>query len=1119
MLFMIFSLSFGAVNSDLIPAIADESVAEEVSDAESAAAEAQEPLDFEAQLSEPEESAYAPAQESEAESAPAAPATAAVPAEEPYWIRDALYAQILSDYEVKAAGADGHSVIVGATLTVSALSGGVQGTIQVNARKVLANGSNAPQYDDASGLLLTPEEGLPLAGTSSDRALLCLIEVREGVAVYEATFLFGSQGYPDAPFTAFRTFVVLDNEAGSASSENSDNGEGGSSGSGNSEDGLDTGEARQEADGTSNSDGATTDEDIDPVAAGLRPITYGGTSLLGGFTTLAAADSYYAGQVIYTTVAWAGNWNGLIYGGEFDVGFFIDGTYLYSHVRCVDPGLPGPAGLDSVSYIGKTVIVTLTEIDRLSGTVYYYIYVPAPYPGASQRLQGYNGYFTTVFTGTINLIKGSANPSLTDGNGCYDLAGAEYGLYRTYAEAAIDVNRVHTFKVNSNGTSNAAYGVQNGVYALKEVKAPVGYELDTTMYTVTHGSTFTTVSRLDVPLGNTNPLQILKLDATTGEAYGTDDPNGLLLAGAEFTVRYWDGYFDTVEAAMAAGAPKRTWVLKTANHGTAWLTSEYLVSGSDALYTDLAGNTVVPLGTIAIQETAPPPGYLLPEPNPVSVQQIRETGLAPAPVTMLNAVTVLEVPHIDVAEKVDKDTNAPIADTEFTLYRESAPGAADWQAVSTHVTDAWGQCVFSPVAVGSYKLEETRANPLYAEASESGDGPHYFVITEDSTGEFQMFVNDLIQVSIEVYKKTIPLTSTALDGRNDDAVNNVGYEEYLYRFGARNTSSVRVDEFVITDSLEYVTSLGYRMTTLWTGTTPPGMDYDGLCAILYKTNLTDPGEQVSFAYDYMAANPPNANNPSNYMYVSVEPGWRIWQECVSTTEAVRLEVADLNLRPDEYIIGIRAVYGGVVKGFYSGTGWTGGENPKTVQDELRMLEDGSDDTRAFELRDWYYAVVASGGLRTQDEMGNETIMAGSIQADLFRNWGDNAPVLVDVDTDRVETRVIETFKHDTQDLGINGRGFFGGLFRGLPVTGDSLGLIGILALLTAVSGILCIYLAFSRRSKRRGASSRLLNGTRRTERSPWQAIYRTENSSTLGRRTHRPHRQAVYQTENGGSQG
>jgi hypothetical protein len=180
---------------------------------------------------------------------------------------------------------------------------------------------------------------------------------------------------------------------------------------------------------------------------------------------------------------------------------------------------------------------------------------------------------------------------------------------------------------------------------------------------------------------------------------------------------------------------------------------------------------------------------------------------------------------------------------------------------------------------------------------------------------------------------------------------------------------------------------------------------------------------------------------------------------------MRLDVSELNLQEGEYIIGLRAVYGGVVKGFYTGTGFGDAGSTAYGQPDLTTLDEELGTYHAFELRDWWYSVVATGALLTQDEMGNETVMRGSIQADLFRNWGGDAPVLTDVDNDQVETRVIETFAYSKQDLGINPGSFLGGFFRWLPFTGDNSWALG--GALVLISALGCSLVALGARKRRK----------------------------------------------------
>lgn len=83
------------------------------------------------------------------------------------------------------------------------------------------------------------------------------------------------------------------------------------------------------------------------------------------------------------------------------------------------------------------------------------------------------------------------------------------------------------------------------------------------------------------------------------------------LEGAEFTVKYYDGYYTKGNLPSKA---TRTWVLKTKKLSNgkyvASLLKQYLVEGSDELY-EQDGTYVLPLGTISVEETKAPKGYLL----------------------------------------------------------------------------------------------------------------------------------------------------------------------------------------------------------------------------------------------------------------------------------------------------------------------------------------------------------------------------------------------------------------------------------------------------------------------------------------------------------------------------
>lgn len=111
------------------------------------------------------------------------------------------------------------------------------------------------------------------------------------------------------------------------------------------------------------------------------------------------------------------------------------------------------------------------------------------------------------------------------------------------------------------------------------------------------------------------------------------------LAGAEFTFRYYDGQYATSAEAEASGAPTRTWVFKTNEKGRIRIMDESLkVSGDDLFYNSM-GQITLPIGTLLIQETKAPEGYLI-DPT-VYVRNITPDGTLEA-VNSYNAPTVSE---------------------------------------------------------------------------------------------------------------------------------------------------------------------------------------------------------------------------------------------------------------------------------------------------------------------------------------------------------------------------------------------------------------------------------------------------------------------------------------------
>lgn len=218
---------------------------------------------------------------------------------------------------------------------------------------------------------------------------------------------------------------------------------------------------------------------------------------------------------------------------------------------------------------------------------------------ATQNILGYE--YTP--TGTVSLSKTSANTGITSGNSCYSLAGAVYGIYSDAGCTA----QVTTLTTDAGGNA-AAVSLNAGTYYYKELTAPTGYALDSSVqsFTVTDGQN-TALSVTDTPVNDPVAITLTKIDSATGEAA----QGGASLEGAEFTVKFYAGFYD---AGNLPANATRTWVIKTvkASNGkfVAMLNKTCKVSGDD-FYTNAAGTAILPLGTLSIEETKAPEGYKL----------------------------------------------------------------------------------------------------------------------------------------------------------------------------------------------------------------------------------------------------------------------------------------------------------------------------------------------------------------------------------------------------------------------------------------------------------------------------------------------------------------------------
>lgn len=391
--------------------------------------------------------------------------------------------------------------------------------------------------------------------------------------------------------------------------------------------------------------------------------------------------------------------------------------------------------------------------------------------------------------GDLNITKVNGNPELTAGNDCYSLEGAEYQL-RDGSE-----NTVATLITDINGNASVS-GINAGNYTLVETKASQGFELNPehTSVTINAGQT-TTLNGIGCLIEQpaNDPLSILiqKVDMDSGESTVQGNAS---LEGAEFTVKYYNKIYDKQEDLPEKAT--RTWVLKTILlNGKYYADLRFerciIKEKSDDLYY-VDGLVTLPIGTLTIQETKAPNGYLLDGAtlvdgngstenidNGIYLTQIIQNDInGSAQVTAGNFPIVKDLVkkhHIEI-EKValDQEGNTtPLNDAEFTIKLKSDVTENGWDSAETYdvVTTANidgkdGQAVTKDLPFGTYIARETVTPAGYVQADD-----FEFTIDKDNseTSKIQHITVTDKENHIRLYK---------YDAETDSPLKNTEYLVY-----------------------------------------------------------------------------------------------------------------------------------------------------------------------------------------------------------------------------------------------------------------------------------------------------------------------------------------------------
>ena len=257
------------------------------------------------------------------------------------------------------------------------------------------------------------------------------------------------------------------------------------------------------------------------------------------------------------------------------------------------------------SFTGGKIICTSKDPD---GTAYFFFYCTSP------RGQWTGGSFSITpklpKTGFLQIHKSSADPTITNGNSCYNFEGIPYGIF-TDKDC---VNNLVVLPLDANGYSQP-YELPAGTYYVREAEAKPGsgYQTNSTVYTieVTAGTTSDApvmCEATDIPLNDPFGIQIIKMNAD-----GTTTAD---LSGAQYEIKYYSKQYNSIAEIQADSEAKpTTWVIKTVKSASGYFASlddAHIISGvsDDAKYGKYSNGTyIIPLGTITVEEKVAPAGF------------------------------------------------------------------------------------------------------------------------------------------------------------------------------------------------------------------------------------------------------------------------------------------------------------------------------------------------------------------------------------------------------------------------------------------------------------------------------------------------------------------------------
>ena len=304
------------------------------------------------------------------------------------------------------------------------------------------------------------------------------------------------------------------------------------------------------------------------------------------------------------------------------------------------------------------------------------------------------------------------------------LNGAEYTLYKSGTA-------VKTYTVQ-NGSFTTEYFPctdNDGIYTIKETKAPMGYKLDATVYKLS--TSYSHYSSAENTVKVTVSDQVIK-GTIQLDKWALNTVNG--------------------KKQPEKGATFQVWLKSAGSYGKAKAAERDIITiGTDGTGTSKA----LPYGTYCLQQATTWDGFDIDK-------NVYERSIGSISARANNSLSL----HNDIWTgqltiiKVDGDTKKPLAGTEFVLTGTDG-------SKMTLVTDSAGKAVFSDLVYGvDYTWTETKA-------------PKGYLLGENNTGTWSVSEhNDSVEITCEDFRRPGSITVTKKNSGGDPLAGAVFLLEY-----------------------------------------------------------------------------------------------------------------------------------------------------------------------------------------------------------------------------------------------------------------------------------------------------------------------------------------------------